>query len=219
MAITKPFDEYPELYEEWFSTYKAVYDTEVEALREATPEENVSAGLEIGAGSGLFASRLGIHYGVEPSETMLELARRRGMEMKKGVAEALPYPDESFDLTLMVTAICFLDDLDRAIDEVKRVLKPAGVALFGFVDRDSPLGQVYLELKEENVFYKPATFRSASEVIGALESHHFEVEIVQQTVFGDLDDIKEIQSVREGHGEGGFVVIRAKKPAVPESVG
>lgn len=210
MPITEPFDGHSEEYEQWFSTFEAVYDSEVEALKRVMPDEN-KAGLEIGAGSGLFASRLGLRYGVEPSGPMLEKAKARGIEMKQGAAEELPYPDESFDYTLMVTAICFLDDLDKAMEEMRRVLKPGGLALFGFVDKDSPLGQFYLQHKEEDLFYRPATFYSASEVISVLKRFGFKIETVLQTVFGNIQEITETQEPKEGHGEGGFVVLQALK--------
>jgi SAM-dependent methyltransferase len=217
MPITEPFDRYPDQYEQWFSTFEAVYETEIEALGQLMPGESVEGGavprgVEIGAGSGLFASRLGISLGVEPSRAMMEKARARGVEMIEGAAEQLPLEDASFDLSLMVTAICFLDDLERALEELRRILKPGGWALFGFVDRDSPLGRLYLQHKEEDVFYRQATFRSAGEVIGALERAGFAIEQVRQTVFGRLEEITSGQQSRKGHGEGGFVVLRARKP-------
>lgn len=222
MAIIEPFETHSDQYEEWFSNFKAVYDTEVEALREVLPEsstetneeglnEKAPQGLEIGAGSGLFASRLGVSHGVEPSQTMLEKAKARGIEMKLGVAEELPYEDESFEYTLMVTSICFLDDLGKALKEIRRVLTPNGTAVFGFVDKDSPLGFLYQKYKDEDVFYRQATFRSAAELIEELKKNSFQVEQIRQTVFGNLEGITEIQSSREGHGEGGFVIIQARK--------
>jgi SAM-dependent methyltransferase len=222
MAITEPFETHADQYEEWFSTFKAVYDTEVEALREVLPrssagsnaegiDEKAPVGLEIGAGSGLFAAPLGVRHGVEPSPTMLKKAEARGIEMKLGVAEDLPYEDESFDYTLMVTSICFLDDLGKALAEIKRVLKAEGVAIFGFVDEDSPLGLLYQKYKDKDVFYRHARFRSASEIIRELKKNSFQVEAVRQTVFGSLEHITEIQGSREGHGEGGFVIIKARK--------
>ncbi len=218
MAITQPFDEYSEQYEQWFVHYRWVYDTEVEAIRGVLPSTGTDgrtspSGLEIGAGSGLFASRLGITNGLEPSGAMIAKARERGLDMKEGVAENLPYPDESFDYTLMVTAICFLDDLERAVSEIRRVLKPGGSAVFGFVDKDSPLGRLYREHKDENVFYARATFRSASEIMTVLRRAGFKTENVRQTVFGSLEEIDSVQPAIEGHGRGGFVVIQAVKPA------
>jgi SAM-dependent methyltransferase len=219
MPITEPFDQYAEQYEEWFSNFKAVYDIEVEALREVMPNSAAdnsgeARGVEIGAGSGLFASRLGVQYGVEPSAVMLEKAKQRAIEMYQGAAENLPLEDGSVDYTLMVTAICFLDDLDRAMAEIKRVLRPGGLAIFGFVDKDSPLGQLYLEHKDEDVFYRRASFRSATEVIAALEQHGLVLETIRQTVFGNIEEIHGPQEARDGHGEGGFVIIRARKPSL-----
>jgi len=55
------------------------------------PENAVS----IGVGSGLFASKLGIKYGVEPAKGMADLARKRGIEVKIGSAEDLPFPEKN----------------------------------------------------------------------------------------------------------------------------
>ena len=63
---------------------------------------------------------------MEPSELMREVARKKGVETVPGVAEDLPFPDESQDFVLMVTVICFFDDVPEAFKEVHRVLKPGG---------------------------------------------------------------------------------------------
>ncbi|MFP4153934.1 MAG: hypothetical protein ACLFSV_13900 [Alkalispirochaeta sp.] len=82
----------------------------------------------------------------------------------------------------------------------------------GFVDQDSPLGRVYEEFKEENVFYRHATFYGTEEVATLLRQAGFEILSVRQTVFGMLDEIDGVQGVRPGHGDGGFVVVEAVKP-------
>jgi SAM-dependent methyltransferase len=176
------------------------------SLGDRSPDEY---SLEIGVGSGLFAGPLGITHGIDPSLPMLELARERGIRVAEGVAEKLPYQNSSFVLTLMVTAICYIDDLDQSLEEIRRVLRPGGKALFGFVDSDSPLGKFYSEHKDESLFYGPATFRSVTEVLEALQRHSFVLEAVRQTVFGKLDEIQSVQPARDGHGTGGFAVIRA----------
>ena len=68
--------------------------------------------MEIGVGTGRFAEPLGFREGVEPSPAMAERARRRGLEVTDGVAENLPLPDATYDVALMVTTICFVDDLE-----------------------------------------------------------------------------------------------------------
>ena len=143
---------------------------------------------------------------------MLRLAKERGANVCCGVAEALPIKSNHFDYVLMVTTICFVDDLEKSFVEAKRLLKPNGSLIIGFVDKDSPLGREYLARKKDNVFYQEANFYSADELnIKLLHAGFIPVEIVQ-TVFGDLKSIKEVQKVHSGYGEGGFVVIRATLP-------
>ena len=86
-----------------------------------------------------------------------------------------------------------------------------GVLVIGFIDRASPVGQVYQKFKEHNVFYCEATFYSVDEVVICLKNAGFQMFRFSQTVFNQLKDIKAIEPDRKGYGEGSFVVIRAIK--------
>ena len=207
MPRTGPFDAHSKAYEEWFSRNPYVYRSELEAVAHFIPAGG--DGLEIGAGSGRFAEPLGIKVGVEPSREMRKLARSRGIRVFNSVAEKLPFPDGRFDFALMVTTICFLDDIEKSFEEARRVLRKGGLFVIGFVDRDSPLGRIYQQRKEENLFYREATFYGCGEVVSLLQRSGFEAPRVVQTVFGALEEIHRVQDFRSGHGEGGFVVIRA----------
>ncbi|HPE36235.1 MAG TPA: class I SAM-dependent methyltransferase [Spirochaetales bacterium] len=208
MPKTKAFDEYRDRYEAWFERYKAVYESELKAIRQLLP---AGRGLEVGVGTGLFASALGISDGVEPSAVMAELALARCVHVCRGRAEKLPYHSGTFDYGLMVTTICFVDNPRRAIRELGRVVRSGGEVVMAFVDKASPLGQVYLKFKKNDVFYRKAVFYSVAEVTAILERGGFLIQDARQTVFGQLDDIKEIQEPRPGTGTGGFVVLRAQK--------
>lgn len=61
-----PFDIYAEKYDMWYEEHYAVYESELEAIRELLPEVIPEKSLEIGAGTGRFASALGISYGLDP---------------------------------------------------------------------------------------------------------------------------------------------------------
>ncbi len=207
--ITSPFDKYYEEYEEWFTENEFVYKSELKAVEHFIPGNK--DGLEIGIGSGKFAKPLGIKTGIEPSSKMRELAQERGLKVFDGVGESLDFEDGSFDFVLMVTTICFLDDVKKAFKEVKRVLKKNGRFIIGFVDEKSPLGQTYSEKKDNSVFYKDAVFYSTDDVLSLLKEFNFiNIEVVQ-TVFGDLSEINKVQNFKEGYGEGGFVVIKAER--------
>ncbi len=209
MPKTEPFDKHLDLYEAWFVQNRYVYESELAAIRALLPVEG--EGVEIGVGSGLFAAPLGIGMGVEPSEVMAAKARERGIRVIRGVAEDLPLEDASFDYALMVTTICFVDDVERSLQETARILKKGGVFVLAFVDKGSPLGRIYQAMKEESLFYRPATFFSTKELLQALAKAGLKKELIVQTVFGTLEEVKEVQPLREGYGEGSFVVIRAKK--------
>lgn len=207
MPRIEPFNRYLDEYELWFRENKSVYESEVEAVRHFIPIGK--KGIEIGIGSGRFALPLNIKVGVEPSETMRKFSEQLGLTVYEGVAEKLPLEKNLFDFALMVTTICFVDDVNKSFQEVKRILKPEGSFVIGFVDKKSPLGKIYEKYKDQNKFYRVATFYSADEVIQLLIQNGFKLSEIIQTIFGDLTEIKTIQPYREGYGEGGFVVIKA----------
>jgi SAM-dependent methyltransferase len=207
MARVDAFDEHFREYEQWFSDNHYAYQSELNAVGHMLPA--TGEGLEVGVGSGRFAEPFGIKFGLEPSRAMRRLAESKGIEVYDGVAENLPFADERFDFVLLVTTICFVDDAGRCFQEVRRVLKDGGVFVVGFVDKDSPLGLVYQEHKEQNPFYREATFYSTGQVLSLLRRGRFDQPQVIQTVFGRLGDIDTVQDFKSGCGEGGFVVIRA----------
>ena len=205
MPKTKPFDEHYEDYEKWFKINKNVYLSELKAIQDFIPRHK--KGMEVGIGSGLFALPLGIKDGVEPSKNMRVLAKNRGLNAIDGVAERLPYASNTYDFVLMVTTICFVDDVKISLFAIKRVLKQDGKFIVAFVDKDSTLGQCYLKNKEDSLFYKDANFYSTNTVLRLLNESGFKNPQIRQTVFGKLSDINEVQDFKDGHGEGSFVII------------
>ena len=96
--------------------------------------------LEIGGGTGLNLA----HYPreveelvlLEPEEAMAKRLERRLAEtgldgrVVRAPAEALPFEDDSFDTAVSTFVLCTVDDPERAIAEVDRVLRPGGKLLF-----------------------------------------------------------------------------------------
>ncbi len=207
MPTSSPFDRYTERYERWFDTHEAAYRSEVEALRRLVPQPGF--GVEIGVGSARFAAPLGMQVGLDPAGDMLVRARERGIDAVKGVAESLPFSDGTFDTALIVTTICFVDDIPRTLAEARRVLRPDGSLVIGYIDKESPVGRIYQEKKSENPFYREATFVSTDELLDALEAAGFsEFEFVQ-TIYHWPDDIDEPEPIEAGYGDGSFVGIKA----------
>ena len=83
--------------------------------------------------------------GVDPSPGMLAQARAHVQaEFKEGEAEALPFPDESFDFLTMGYALRHVSDLQKALTEYRRVLRPGGRVLLLEITR--PKGRLSLAL-------------------------------------------------------------------------
>jgi ubiquinone/menaquinone biosynthesis C-methylase UbiE len=106
--------------------------------------------LEIGVGTGLSLP----HYpavdelvAADPSEPMLRRARRRAAEAGRAVtfveapAEQLPFEDDSFDTVVSMVVLCTVEDQQRALQEIHRVLRPNGQFLFSeHVRAEDPKG-------------------------------------------------------------------------------
>ena len=115
------------------------------------PEAAQGVMLDLGSGRGTFlieAARRGLRIeGLEPSDEYIRITEERSREagvrvqVKKGVAESLPYPNEAFDFVNINEVIEHTEDPDRLLNEVRRVLKPGGKAYlsvpnrFGFKDQ------------------------------------------------------------------------------------
>ena len=209
MAKISPFEKYVEQYEEWFVENRWVYEAELRAVKAMLPARG--RGVEIGVGTGRFAEPLGIKIGVEPSRRMREIAQKRGIQALDGVAEELPFNNCKFDFVLMVTTVCFVDDINKVLLEAHRVLSHGGILIIGFVDRDSIVGQTYLSRQNENVFYKEATFFSIGELIELMDQAGFIDLIFNQTIFKGLSETTRNESVKVGYGEGSFVVVCGRK--------
>lgn len=206
MGNNNVFENQANLYEEWFIANNNLLDIEVEIIKRLIPAKGT--GIEIGTGTGIFSSRLGIHHGVEPSKKMREKAIAKGIEVIDAFAENLPIEDTAYDFALMITVDCFLDDIDKAFKEVFRILSNGGCFIIAFIDRETPLGVLYNQNKHSDNFYKNAQFNSSKEIENFLESSGFVVEEQLQTVFS-LEN--KPQEIKAGSGEGVFAVIKAKK--------
>lgn len=207
MPKTEPFERLTERYDDWFEGHEPAYRSEVQALE--TLVGSPGDGLEIGVGTGRFADPLGIQVGVDPAGEMLPRARDRGVDVVQGIAESLPFADGTFDTALMVTTICFVDDLTESMSEARRVLRPDGSLVLGYIDKESPVGRIYQEKKSDNPFYRDATFVSTDDLLDALETVGFDEFEFVQTIFEWPGDLTEPEPVESGYGEGSFVGIEA----------
>lgn len=116
-----------------------------ELMRALSPKPNEII-LELGSGNGIFTRDLlevvkpgGRIVGLDSSEAMLSMAGHicPDGEFVFGDAQDLPFEDASFDAVVAAQLFCFLEDVDRALSESFRVLKPQGRVVILDTDWDT----------------------------------------------------------------------------------
>ncbi len=205
------FDENAKEYDAWFDEHPSVFESELAAVRELIPSGG--SGIEIGAGTGRFAQSLGIKTGVEPAPEMAAIARSRGITIERAFAEELPFKSEEFDFALLVTVLCFVNDPIRVLSEIRRVLKPGGLLLIGFIDRESRTGRQVLTSGSK--YYRNAFLYSARDILEMVTRAGFQWKEARQTLFHDPKTMTAPESPKPGFGTGDFVVFSARKPFNP----
>jgi SAM-dependent methyltransferase len=128
--------------------------------------------LDVGCGTGAnieMLSQFGEAEGVDVSDDALEFCRQKGLKVQKGLAEALPFADESFDLTTALDVIEHLDDDVAGLREMFRVTKGGGYSLF-FVPAFMWLWGVQDDISHHRIRY------TRKQIVGRIEKAGYIVE-------------------------------------------
>lgn len=206
------FDERAKEYDGWFDEKgKLIFEMEVSAVEHAIVG---LAGrmLEVGVGSGRFAAKLGVSYGIDPSFRLLGIAANRGVKVVLGEGEYLPFRENAFDVVFMIVTICFVADPIAVLREVSRVLSDDGHVVLGLVLAENPWGKFYLQKKaQSHPFYQYANFYTFLQVKEMLKTSGFEVGGVVSTLFQSPGEVIEIEQPRKGYyPDAGFTIVVGK---------
>lgn len=173
------FDTIAKDYDKWYidKIGKFVDETETRlALGLFLPERHKEV-LDVGCGTGNFSlklAQLGCEVtGIDMSREMLALAQRKISETELKVVFQymdvydLKFPDNHFDGVFSMAAFEFIQEPQRAYNEMFRVLKPGGSLLIGTINLDSKWGELYLSKgSQKNSVFKHATFMTMGELKG-----------------------------------------------------
>ena len=113
--------------------------------------------LEVAPGPGFLAIEMArdprIHVtGLDISKTFVEIARKNAAEagvratFKLGNAASMPFADKSFDLLVCRAAFKNFSEPERALKEMRRVLRPGGTGVIIDLRRDVPMTEVKHEV-------------------------------------------------------------------------
>ncbi len=113
--------------------YSLINDLEFEKIE---PFAKGKKTLEIGCGTGLILERT--HeiareaVGVDISEGMLEVCKKKSLNVQQASATSLPFDDDSFDLVYSFKVLAHIPEITKAISEISRVTRPRGKMVLEF---------------------------------------------------------------------------------------
>jgi len=202
------FDQKWQEYDQWYERHEDVYQAELNAVLDLVPS---GRGLEIGVGTGRFASPFHVEFGIDPSLNMLHLAKKRNIKVVQGVGEELPFKNDSFHFILIMVTLCFLNDVSKVIHESKRTLKSKGSLIIGMINKNSSLGKQYEKSRHKSEFYKHAQFVAPEKILNLLHQTGLKFKNSRQTLIQTPDKPHEDKKPKKGYNQGGFVVLKAQK--------
>lgn len=121
----------------WFVGRRAILESFLRQIADKLKSAKAEAQdalriVDVGCGTGAnleMLSQFGQAEGVDVSDDALEFCRRKGLTVQKGLAETLPYADETFDISTALDVIEHLDDDIAGLKEMHRVTKTGGYTL------------------------------------------------------------------------------------------
>lgn len=134
-VVVTYYDDYSKSYEDERRKgyYSLINDLEFEKVE---PFARGKKTLEIGCGTGLILER--VHevakeaVGVDISTGMLDVCRKKGLNVLEASATELPFEDNSFDMVYSFKVLAHVPEIEKAIKEIARVTKPKGRVVLEF---------------------------------------------------------------------------------------
>ena len=122
----------PDRLEERFRAWREYHDPDLLAIiHDAVAEGAHDQVLEVGCGDGRFSEQLRdelrarvVAFDFSPG--MAALAAMRGLDVQIGDIQVMPWPDHQFDVVVANWMLYHVPDLDRGLQEIRRVLRPGG---------------------------------------------------------------------------------------------
>ncbi len=117
----------------WFVGRRAILESFLEQIIQ-NPKSKIQNPkiLDVGCGTGAnleMLANFGEAEGVDVSDAALEFCKQKGLKAHKGLAESLPFADESFDVVTALDVVEHLDDDIAGLKEMNRVLRTSGKTL------------------------------------------------------------------------------------------
>jgi len=175
MQASRIFDPWPYPYDRWFETPigELIKSYESKLVLDLLRPSDGDRILDAGCGTGIFTRDIiaagSTVTGLDVSFPMLirtaDKFSGRSIFLVQGDMRGLPFRDEVFDKSVSVTAIEFIQEARRAVDELFRVTRPGGLIVVATLNRLSPWAQRRSQAgKEGHSLFQNAVFRSPTDM-------------------------------------------------------
>ncbi len=226
MTVKQLFDNWPERYDEWFSTPlgRLVRETESRLILELLRPARGETILDAGCGNAVFTLDFldagAMVIGLDISEPMLVAATRKTAGYPfvavRGDMLSLPFVDGAFDKAVSVTALEFIEDGERAVGELFRVTRPGGLVVVATLNSLSPWADRRRAKtgRGEGHVLENAFFRSPQELLALAPVEGTAVSVVHFQKDDPPERAGEIERLGQAQGlsTGAFVAARWTKP-------
>lgn len=124
------------LFSRWYALMQGSLERALGGVRRDQNAQALGRTLIIGAGTGLDVPAMGPGANelvlLEPDATMRRILSQKYPQVQQvdAAAEAMPFPEDSFDTVISSLVLCSVRDLPQVLTEVARVLEPGGQYLF-----------------------------------------------------------------------------------------
>ncbi|OQX11230.1 MAG: hypothetical protein BWK76_19430 [Desulfobulbaceae bacterium A2] len=204
----RTFNERAEEYDGWF-TDSPIFAAELAALRALGPLP--SPACEVGLGPGHFAAALGCSLGIDPALAPLRKALARGIPAVQGRGEFLPLGNASLCTVALIMTLCFIKEPIQVLLECRRVIRPGGMLVLGFVPAAGPWGHMLTaKALAGHPYYRHARLLEVDEVEQLLNKTGFVPQDWRATLFQPPDELRSVETPRPVRDEqAGFLALRA----------
>ena len=205
----KAFDNFAKEYDMWYQEYKEILESECKLIKSLDLKV---FGIDIGIGTGIFASYSNVSIGIDPAINMLKIAKNRGIEVIRASGEFIPFKEKIFDFAIMIATLCFLERPREVLKEIHRILKDNGLLVVCILPRDSKWGELYEKKKSEgHKLYKFAHFYTVNEACSLITEMGFKVVMIRSTLRQPPGKSFYVEEPEDGFQGHGFSCIKAIK--------
>jgi len=210
--VAAAFDALAREYDAWYEKEPLLFAIELEAIRCVCPSPGRPS-LEVGTGSGRFAAALGVEFGIDPSMTMLNLAKARGVISVRAMGEAIPFRSETLATVFILFTLCFVQRPLNLFKECGRILRPGGRIVIACINKNSAWGKLYAEKKQAgHPLYRYANFYVPAEMKEFLVIAGFKVERLYSTLLQPPGQVESMEYPKAGLlDEAGIILVLGEK--------